>query len=164
VFGNQTLVADYDDQEFWRVAAADLPEMIRVPDSPKVAPTAAIRMAQMRSIAQKFTAKSTGAANEAPQPLRFMTSPLYRYSQSDGNTVDGALFSFVMGTDPEILLLLESFEDGSTSEWRFIAARHTYTSLQVSYNEQEVWPYKQGTPLPNYLSVHGVDQQPAILP
>ncbi len=163
-FGGQVLVAERDGQEFWRVAENDLPKMKPVPGSPTVAVTAPLRMAQMRNIARRFTASSGGTDSEEPRELRLLTSPLYRYSQSDTNKVDGTLFSFAMGTDPEVLLLLESFQEGSKSEWRFAAARHTTTSLYVSYEGTEVWSYLRGTPAPAYLSQHGIDRKPALLP
>ena len=40
--------------------------------------------------------------------LRLLATPLYRYRDTSPEGSDGALFAFVQGTDPEVLLLVET--------------------------------------------------------
>lgn len=160
-FGDKGLSVAYDGSEFWKVGQGDAPELKPVPESPTVATTAALRVAQMRRIARAFAAEST--ENDETQPLRLLPAPIYRYEQGPDSKADGALFAFVMGTDPEILLLLESSDEGSTSEWRFTAARHTYTSLKMTYDGTVVWTSVKESRDEPYHARHGIDQQPAVL-
>ena len=67
----------------------------------------------MRSIAGGFAGRLLDARVERAgeeQALRLLPKPLYRYERPDGPTSssDGALFAFVLGTDPEVFLLLEA--------------------------------------------------------
>lgn len=171
-FGTQPLVLQKDGREFWRVAQSSLSKLTAIPNSPPVAESANLRMAQMRNIARRFTASSGGTDLENPRELRLLTSPLYRYPQDAGSNadnnsegdIDGALFSFAMGTDPEVFLLLESSQTEAKSEWRFVVARHAHTSLYVSYQGVEVWSYQRGKSSSAFLSQHGIDFQPKLLP
>ena len=159
-----TLTADRNDRQFWRVPAHQSVKMIPVPMSPNVAAKPTLRLAQMRSIMRGFTAFVGGGGVEEKRELRLLTTPLYRYPQSDSSQRDGALFAFAMGTDPEVLLLIESREEDSMRKWYFLPMRHTYISLQVLFKGNEVWSYERGDPMATYLSQHGIDRQPEILP
>ena len=33
--------------------------------------------------------------------MRLLAQPIYRYENTKGDLIDGALFAFVLGTDPE---------------------------------------------------------------
>ena len=46
------------------------------------------------------------------EELRLLPKPLYRYEPKAGPVIDGAVFAFVMGTDPESLLLIEAVKSG----------------------------------------------------
>lgn len=96
--------------------------------------------------------------------------PLYRYELTDdqvksGPTIDGAVFAFVMGTDPESLLLLEAVREADGSKWRYAFARRTSGELDGRHRGKVVWtaaryPYERDersahftywTPLPAEL-------------
>src|SRR5207244_973071 len=86
-----------------------------VPGSPKPARTPAERLRQMKAIAERFKATMTGwqADNSDQEALRLLPRPLYRYDltnakNADPKLLDGALFGYVMGTDPEVVLMLEA--------------------------------------------------------
>ena len=56
--------------------------------------------------------------------LRLLTQPLYRYEHKEGQVLDGALFAFAEGTDPELLLLVEARQrKDQPAEWQYAPAR-----------------------------------------
>jgi hypothetical protein len=73
--------------------------------------------------------------------LRHLTQPLYRYAKEDGDILDGALFAFVEGNDPEVLLLLEavSANGGKSHSWHFSMARMTGYRVSANLDGREVF-------------------------
>lgn len=120
--------------------------------------TQAVRLTQMRAFARKFSARIVGN-NSRFKPLRLLTSPVYRYpeSKSEGKVTDGAIFVFVQGTDPEVLLLIEAVrDDEGTMQWRYALARMSMVRLEVSRNEKVVWTteWANGKPDGIYFTIH----------
>ncbi len=67
------------------------------------------RKTQMRTIlAQRFTAEMTSRETSRVTQLRLIPQPLYRYDPLPDGVLDGAIYSFALGTDPEVLVLLEA--------------------------------------------------------
>ena len=66
---------------------------------------------------------------------------LYRYQREDGNILDGAVFAFVEGNDPEVLLLLEAQRaDGGNSDiWRYTLARMTSYQVTARLDGREIF-------------------------
>lgn len=160
----QSLTASRNGQDFWTVPTEDVTKMIPLPGDVPVAAKAPLRLSQMRTIIRGFSANSDGTQSEDGRELRLLTTPLYRYSQSADSQRDGALFAFTMGTDPEVLLLLESRGEQGSKSWYFLPMRHSHTSLSVKYKQEKVWSHQRGNQTPTYLSQHGIDRQPAMLP
>jgi len=105
------------------------------------AATAGGRLRQMKSLAAKFSSTFTGfAQSPTPVELRLLTQPLYRYEPgADSKLVDGALFAFAQGTDPQMLLALEARTDGTTPRWEFAFARMASGSVVGRYGQKEVY-------------------------
>lgn len=162
-FADAPLEMSENQRPFWQAASVEAGEWQMVPDSPEVATSASRRLFQLRSIARQFTGHLGGTDGDEERRLRLMASPLYRYSSHDKAEADGALFAFVMGTDPEVMLLVESRKTDSGLKWFFLAARHSYTTLFLRHNDREVWRYTRGERSPRYLSQHGIDLQPSVL-
>lgn len=98
-----------------------------VPDAPEPAATAPLRLVQMRRIAGQHAARLTSnVGNEKPGDLRLLTKPLYRYPADVTGAIDGGLFAFVQGTDPEVLLLLEAVQSTDGPRWRMAFAIHKH--------------------------------------
>ena len=123
-----------------------------VPEAPSPAANRTARLRQMKVIADRFTARlpdrTVDDANQVV--LRLLPTPLYRYDpQETENSVpllkDGALFAFVMGTDPEVILLLESVESEGKSSWQFAFARATGWGAEASLGDKVVWSVKPDT-------------------
>ena len=106
--------------------------------------TPAARLIQMRQLAREFSAKLV-LDDKADKQLRLQTTPVYRYDSQrlpDG-IIDGSVFTFVQGTDPEVLLLLEAYEteqpEKETVAWRYALARMTMVATEVSYRSNSIW-------------------------
>jgi hypothetical protein len=99
------------------------------------------RLRQMKALAEKFKATLLGfkADNSDREELRLLTRPLYRYDPKEAPLIDGAVFAFAMGTDPEVLLLIEAVKDGDKSKWQYGFARRTSGELEGRLGEQVVW-------------------------
>jgi hypothetical protein len=105
------------------------------------AETAAARLRQMKTIAERFTASVDQEGTFAnPEQLRLLTTPIYRYSAPTHGILDGAVFAFVQGTNPEVLILIEA--DAAAPEakvWRYGFARMSCFYLRVNESGQLVW-------------------------
>jgi hypothetical protein len=135
------LVAERDRAVVWKCNQPGI-TLIDVPDAPAVAETAPRRMQQMRSMAQDFSAvliDSRNNPNGESQALRLLTQPVYRYSSPGGDVVEGALFAFVLGTDVEVLLLLEARGAKDAPRWQYALARLNSDELAASFKQKEVW-------------------------
>jgi hypothetical protein len=86
-----------------------------------------------------FRVDATSREGDRAQ-LRLLAAPLYRYEETKGELIDGALFAFVEATDPEVILLIEArrARDG-TLAWQYGLARLNSVKLQAFYQDREVW-------------------------
>jgi hypothetical protein len=73
------------------------------------------------------------------QALRLLPQPLYRHQSTAPEVIDGALFAFVLGTDSEVLLLIEARAASDTTKWQYAFARMNNDELIGLHNEREVW-------------------------
>lgn len=142
--GNK-LVAKDQEQVVWSPAQAGI-EFHDVPNAPAPADTAAARLRQMKSLSERFQATMTGwkGDNSDREELRLLPRPLYRYEIKAGTesrplVQDGAVFAFVQGTDPEVLMLLEAVRQGDRSRWQYGFARATSGGLEARLGGQVVW-------------------------
>lgn len=132
------LTADRSAERFWEAAEPGV-EWRTLDESRPPAGSPALRLRQMRQIASSFSA---GIEREQESELRLMPQPLYRYPEQTPGATDGALFAFVMGTDPEVFLLIESRRDSAGMEtWYAACARFTNYGLVVQRGGREWWSY-----------------------
>jgi len=103
----------------------------------------------MKALVRDFSAKMVDEAGQQSD-LRLIPQPLIRYQPQDQPTIDGALFSFSLGTDPEVILLLEARIDKGTSSWQYACARYHYIDLKAYYKDKEVW---HAAELPHEISL-----------
>ena len=71
--------------------------------------------------------------------LRLLPKPLSRYDRPGPAPIDGALFSFVLTTDPQVLLILEVRSGSAGPEWQYAFARLTTFAVKGSWKGREVW-------------------------
>jgi hypothetical protein len=130
------LTATYGGQRVWAPRQAGV-YFESMTDAPPVPATARGRLSQLKALSRRFSAKIEDYAGKKEE-LRLLPQPLLRY-ESDDQTVDGALFSFSQGTDPEVILILEARLDGDAPTWQFAFARYHFVDLRVAYQGREVW-------------------------
>jgi hypothetical protein len=114
-----------------------------VPDAPAPADTAVKRQVQMRRLAERFEVTDDfHPIYQDPKTerhtLRLLTKPLYRY-EAAGDLVDGALFGYVLATDPEALLMVEAWKTEEGTAWRYALAPMTVYGLIAKLDGKEVW-------------------------
>jgi hypothetical protein len=134
------LVAKRDDKEVWHPKAEW--KWQPVPGAPAPAATAPLRLVQLRGLAGGFTVEILDTRNIAKgeeQTPRLLPKPLYRYDAERTKTLDGGLYAFVVGTDPELLLLLECDTTAAKPEWRFGVARMNRYLIRLKYKGETVW-------------------------
>lgn len=138
-----------------------------IPDAPPPDATAAGRLRQLKMLAEQFQSTMLGWKPDDTdrEELRLLPRPLYRYPAGKGPVVDGAVFAFVMGTDPETLLLLEAVEEKGAAKWQYGFARRTSGKLEGRHRDKVVWSaarfpdtrdplqprFSAGTPIPPEL-------------
>jgi hypothetical protein len=110
-----------------------------LPRSPLPAAKPVLRLAQMRTIAADFSVIDYFGPKATKQDLRLLRQPLYRYSEEKEKILDGALFVFVVATDPECCLLLEAYRDDKGSRYRYAVAPMSIYQLEVRYKDHPVW-------------------------
>jgi hypothetical protein len=63
-----------------------------------------------------------------------------------------------MGTDPELILVIEAVESGGGQEWRFAAAPLTNLPMRLDYQGNRVWECPRPVPYvgdrPHFLYYH----------
>lgn len=111
-------------------------------DSPKPGTTHVARLLQMRQLARPFRAELVSPKDEKTE-LRLLSRPLLEYSSPKHGVIDGAIFSFAVATDPEVLLLIEAFDEESNgtrrTAYRRAFARFHYWNVSVYEGDRKVW-------------------------
>jgi hypothetical protein len=149
------LVARREGQIIWQpqtagVSFADIPEA----HAPEASPAARLR--QMKTLAERFSGILLGwkVDNSDREELRLLPRPLYRYETKGGEVLDGAVFAFAMGTDPEILLLIEAVKVEDQPRWQFAFARRTSGELEGRLDGKAVWTAKRFPEQSNPMKPH----------
>jgi hypothetical protein len=132
-------------------------EYHRLDDVPKPAATAAVRARQMRAIMQDFHATDY-FKDKAWSDLRLLPTPVARYGKEGAPVIDGALFAFAIGTDPEVCVFLEVRQGKQGPEWFYAMGPMTCFSVKGTYKKKEVWDLPRRRPdgnpkVPYYITV-----------
>jgi hypothetical protein len=133
----ERFVAERDGQPVWTPEHPGI-AFKPLPETPPPADAPAQRLRQMRDLVRGLGATHTDHKG-VRRDLRLLTQPLYRYEGTAGDSVHGALFVFVMGTDPEIIVLIEARKGNDGLQWNYALARMTHAHLSVSYRGRELW-------------------------
>lgn len=104
--------------------------------------TESLRLAQMRRAAREFRFVDhwgeTGTTAKSEWELRLMPAPLLRYSSASNKIIDGALFAFAQGTNPEAIVLIEAVETANGRVWRAAPSRLTGYQVRGWHKDQLV--------------------------
>lgn len=100
----------------------------------------ALRLRQMKDLARRFTAHEFWDPNNSRFELRLLVQPVHRYSEPKERVHDGTVFVIAHGTNPEIILMIESLGDTlKESRWHYSLARQSSAELHVQLDAKEVW-------------------------
>jgi hypothetical protein len=131
------LVATYEGQTVWTPGGGAI-TWRTLDDAPPPSTNDQKRLVQMRTLARRFGVVLISPSGERDE-LRLMTQPLLRYAAPKANVLDGAIFSFVVATDPEALLLIEAAGPTNEERWRYAFARFHYWELAARLDDRPVW-------------------------
>jgi len=145
----EPLRAERNAEVAWEPAQAGI-TFIAVPDAPHPADTSNKRLVQMQSLAERFRLEATKGppfyGENSVYQFRLIRKPLLRYGDSKRVELEGAIFAFVQGTDPEVLLILENRAHGKETGWEFALAQMTGWPVKGWYDELEVWSIERRHP------------------
>lgn len=114
-----------------------------LPKSQAPEPTKGRRSIQLRELSKRFA--SHEIVEKERCELRLLPQPIDRYVPSAADRADGAIFFFTFGTNPEVVLIIES-DDGL--KWRYAAGRMTGAEVvEVTLDGMKVW---EGAPLDHH--------------
>lgn len=104
----------------------------------KPAASSAGRLTQMRRLTREITAHMQA---DKPWELRLLPQPVFRYQAEESGVMDGALFVYVwgIGTDPELILLLECRRKGAEVAWHYAPIRFSNRALWLKRDGREIW-------------------------
>jgi hypothetical protein len=115
-------------------------------DTPKPAATNAARQRQIKSIAGRFSAHQFWDPDNSRFELRAIERPLLTYADPENGILDGALFTFANGTNPEILLMVEARagSNGKPDRYQFAVGRLAHAELHLAFDEKEIYSAPRG--------------------
>jgi hypothetical protein len=128
-----------------------------LPDGPVPADKEQLRGLQMRKLAQRFS--GTELYHGERSELRMLPQPIDRYVPGKQPNSDAAMFAFVYGTNPEIVLFIET--DGSA--WSFAAGRLSAAASWLMLDGKEVWQ-QEAVKAPDPMSPYVSNRHPVVLP
>lgn len=111
-----------------------------VPAAPVPGNSPILRARQMKEISKRFSAMGHYGADSGNQQLRLLERYLHRYSDLDDGIMDGAIYAFAAGTNPEVIVLIECRESrGKGPQWFYGVTRLSAGSLDAKLDDREVW-------------------------
>lgn len=127
----------------WNASKAGL-VLRSLPKQQVPAADAAGRLRQMKELARRIKAFEIYMSRRATVPerfdLRLLPQPVHRYSDPSAGLIDGGLFLFAYGGNPEIVLAIEARRSaGSDPAWSYGFARMAAAELHASLDGVEVW-------------------------
>ena len=140
------IVGLQESKAFWNTQGPGV-AFRKLADASGVSRVAPQRLTQMRALARGFSAE-VSARNEPNdrEKLRLLPKPIYRYESESSEVLDGAIFTFVQGTNPEVLLLIEARQVGDKHEWQYALVRFNSVAMRAFRGGQQVWSVPQVAP------------------
>lgn len=137
-----------------------------IPDAGDPHSRPATRLRQMKLLSERFDATLMGwrADSSDRQELRVLPRPIYRYEGSSEEVLDGSVFAFVMGVDPEALLLIEAVGTAEDANWEYAFVRRTSGELAGRLDGEVVWSVERFPPTRDPESPHRSMTRPLEVP
>lgn len=130
-----------------------------VPDAPKPAATAALRLIQIRALAREFSATEDVGGGKV-DAMRMLPQPIYRYESESKehaeskHVPDGAVFVFLNEFDPEVFLIIEERSTPDGMRWHYAFARFCRLPVTGRHKDVEVWTCEVNNTMTDPQSTH----------
>jgi hypothetical protein len=133
------LRATFHGAPVWKTGEAGL-RFVDVPGAAAPAAGEAQRLLQLKQVAKDF-AGSKKLPRGRETEVRLLPQPIHRYAAPKQGVINGAVFAFVEGTDPDIFLLIEARgKNAADARWQFAAARmFSVGEMSLRHRDQQVW-------------------------
>jgi hypothetical protein len=138
--------ATHNDAPWWRENES-ITKFKDLPDAPVPADKSVLRQRQIRALSQRFTAHEFWIPGNSRYELRLVDRPLMTYKDEANGILDGAMFTFANGTNPEVLVLLEVRADPDKKKpprFQVGIDRLTHAEIHVLFDEKEVYSVGRG--------------------
>ncbi len=107
-------------------------------DAARPAANWSARLKQMRKLSARFSAHEV--LNGDRLRLRRLPAPIHRYGHPKLGPLDGAVFVWSRGRDPELVLLIElNGDDLASAKWQYGFAATSSAEIQVDLDGRQVW-------------------------
>jgi hypothetical protein len=108
-----------------------------VPTASPPAMQAVARRRQLKMLARQFAAYEVFRGDRSE--LRLLAKPLHLYTDDSQKVLDGGVFLFTHGTNPELLLLIEAVQGDEQLQWQYAFAPSGSAEFHGLHDDQEVW-------------------------
>jgi hypothetical protein len=108
------------------------------PDAPVVAATQKERRAQMQQLAKPFKVNQTDTKEKVTE-MRLAPQPVHEYSAPKAGVTDGAIFAYLIGNEPQAILLVECFDEKGKTSFRYAFARFNFQKQTAKLGDKTVW-------------------------
>lgn len=136
----EPLSARFHGDAVWTTSEVGL-RFAAIPNAAAPAAGEAQRLLQLRQLAKEFTGTAKYRNAPSDTELRLLPQAVHSYAAPKQGILNGGLFAFVRGTDPEVFLLIEARgTDAASARWQFAIARMTnMAELRLRHQEKQVW-------------------------
>jgi hypothetical protein len=121
----------------WQWTPASALKSSQFADGPPPADSDVRRLPQMKSLVEQFSLVEE--YNNQSIELRLLPRPIYRYKDVENGLIDGALFNFAHGTNPEVLALIECRKGSSGPVWSYGFLPLAGAGVTAKLNGKPVW-------------------------
>lgn len=125
----------HDGERVWKPRAAAL-EGKEVQDIGPPESTAVRRLNQMRAIMRQMEGQ---LFTDPLSKLNLLPQPLFRYTCEPKGVLDGAIFAMALGTDPDILVMVEARKSPNGERWFVVPFRSHLIGLELKYRGESIW-------------------------
>ena len=101
----------------WRWSPESALKMTSLKDAQPPAESNVRRLSQMKRLVEQFKLWEEYRGDKFE--LRLLPRPVYRYQDEKAGLIDGALFNFAHGTNPEVLAVIECRKETSGPTWSY---------------------------------------------
>lgn len=121
----------------WRWTPKSALKMTPFADAPPPADSGVRRLSQMKGLVEQFSLSEQ--YNNESFELRLLPRPVYRYEDEENDLIDGGLFIFAHGTNPEALGVIECRKEASEKVWSYGFLPLAGAAVTAKLDSKTVW-------------------------